>query len=155
MTRVGKIRCVAGPGEGALCDIVMRKLISLAMMLVLGACAGDGGGGACVEETLLVSWQADWVLAIWTFEPDGRLVCQGICDYGPEIGEPVSWAPEPTANLWSSGLDYIKLTFTETVFEGTVGGLRCRTEDFGGRLVLEPLSGIDLTFTRLDIADDS
>ena len=35
-----------------------------------------------------------------------------IRDYGPGIGEPVSWAPEPTANLWSSGLDYIKLTFT-------------------------------------------
>jgi hypothetical protein len=126
----------------------LRTFLISSAVLALGACAGNGRNAACVEESLLTAWKADWIRATWTFEPDGRLACEGVCDYGPGFGEPVSWAPEPTANLWASGLDYIKLTFSEVVLDGTVGGLRCRTEDFGNRLVLEPLSGIDLTFTR-------
>ena len=132
----------------------LKMLLISAVFLALGACASNGKNAACIEETLLTSWKADWIRAVWTFEPGGRLACEGICDYGPGFGEPVSWAPEPTANLWASGLDYIKLTFTEVVLDGTVGGLRCRTENFGTRLVLEPLSGIDLTFSRTEPVDN-
>ena len=130
---------------------ISAKLPFLGLLLAFaGACASDGRMAPCTEESLLDSWKAEWVFAVWTFEPEGALACQGICDYGPRFGEPLSWAPDPTANLWASGLDYVKISFDKVVLEGTTGALRCRTDEFGRRLILEPFDGPDLTFVRLN-----
>ncbi len=121
--------------------------ISLSLLVGLGACATAPGVGACNEATLFQSWKSEQALSIWRFEPAGVLECQGICDYGPDLGQPLSWAPDPSANLWASELGYLKLEFSEKTFEGTLGAVRCRTEDAGRRLILEQFRGPDLVFT--------
>ena len=121
--------------------------VALSLLLGLVACATAEGEGPCSEGTLFQSWKSEQALSIWRFGPEGALECQGICDYGPELGQPLSWAPDPSANLWASGLDYLKLEFSEQTFEGTLGAVRCRTEDAGQRLVLEQFRGPDLVFT--------
>ena len=123
------------------------RVISLPLLLGLFACASVEGAGPCSESTLFQSWKSEQALSIWRFAPEGVLECQGICDYGPDLGEPLSWAPDPTANLWASRLGYLKLEFSEKTFEGTLGAVRCRTEDAGRRLILEQFRGPDLVFS--------
>ena len=62
----------------------------------------------------------------------------------------MSWACDSTANLWAQDEDYIKLEFTDKTFEGTIGGFRCLISDDGQELILEPIAGPDLTFTRVE-----
>jgi hypothetical protein len=126
------------------------RLSALWCLLLLGACASLGDHEACETDSLVGSWKADWILEVWTFEADGDFICTGLCNFGPEIGQPVSWAGDSTANLWAQDEDYIKLEFTDKTFEGTIGGFRCLISDDGQELILEPIAGPDLTFTRVE-----
>lgn len=107
-----------------------------------------GGKESCSEESLIGAWQANWRLEIWTFEPDGTLACEGICNYGAGFGYPEGWEGEESANLWSGGVEYLKLHFTEMTFEGTENSFRCDIADDGKTLILDPLAGQPLTFKR-------
>ncbi len=129
---------------------MLGAMIRLMIVALLIALAPPAWAASCREDTLPGRWHADWAAAVWEFQADGTLLCEGRCSYGPEIGTPESWAYEPSANLWSSPLDYIKLVFSAKRFEGTTGAFRCDTEDAGRALVLEPFRGKTLTFRRSD-----
>ena len=133
--------------------VLSRRLSILCCLLFLGACATTGAPRACDEDALVGAWKADWIMEIWTFEADGGFTCTGLCNFGPDIGEPVTWAGDPTANLWASDVDYIRLDFTNKAFEGTIGAFRCVVLNNGRDLLLEPIAGLDLTFTRVGFVD--
>ena len=132
--------------------VTFRRLLAICCLLFLGACEALGDRQACEADSLVGSWKADWILEIWTFESNGDFTCTGLCNFGPDIGKPVSWSGDPTANLWAHDEDYIKLEFTDKTFEGTIGAFRCLISGDGQALLLEPIAGPDLTFTRTDPA---
>ena len=98
---------------------ILKHLILLTLLSALLACASMEDRLSCNEEALIGTWKADWRLEIWTFEPDGTLQCEGLCNYGAEFGYPERWEGDESANLWSGGVEYLKLHFTEFTFEGT------------------------------------
>ncbi|MDX1401004.1 MAG: hypothetical protein R3245_03700 [Kiloniellales bacterium] len=126
----------------------MRKVMLAGLAFAVAGCIASGDRANCTQESLLGSWRADWRLEIWTFEPDGTLACEGICNYGVDFGYPERWEADPSANLWSSGVEYLKLHFTETTFEGTEGAFRCDVFDNGEKLILDPIAGPPFTFTK-------
>ena len=124
-------------------------LVLLAGVLGASACASSSVE-PCQEETLVGAWKAEWTDEVWTFEADGRLLCEGVCYYGTGTGQPKGWGYEPEANVWSQPLDYIKLVFTEKTFGGTLGAYRCQVSPQGTKLTLMPFKGEDLVFDRVE-----
>ncbi|MGF1607898.1 MAG: hypothetical protein ACFCUQ_00775 [Kiloniellales bacterium] len=116
--------------------------------LALAGCATQPGVERCREDTLPGAWLAEGSGNIWFFHSDGRLSCEGPCRFTAATGAPVSWAYEPSANVWSRPLDYIKLTFAEARFEGVFGSFRCYIEDDGARLRLQPEDEPAMIFVR-------
>ena len=129
--------------------MLRRSLVCLLLGLVVSGCASViEGAESCREETLVGSWKTTWLDEYWTFSADGSLLCEGLCNYGAGVGGPRSWANDPSANLWAGPLEYLKLTFTEKTFEGSLGAYRCQILDAGAALRLKPFRGPDLDFIR-------
>ncbi len=129
---------------------ILKHLILLTLLGALSACASMADRLSCNEEVLIGTWKADWRLEIWTFEPDGTLQCEGLCNYGAEFGYPERWEGDESANLWSGGVEYLKLHFTEFTFEGTEGAFRCDVNEEATLLILDPIAGPPFTFTRFE-----
>ena len=105
----------------------------------------------CREETLLGSWQPTWSpQETWQFIADGELRCQGPCDYGEDVGRPLAWAYDPTANAFGGPISHLKLVFTGYIFEGTVESYRCEIEADGQRLRLTQMRSESLFLLRTD-----
>ncbi len=127
---------------------MIRRMLRLMAFVLTISLAGPALAAGCREDTLPGRWRADWTEAVWEFRADGALLCEGRCNYGTDIGTPETWAYEPSANLWSRPLEFIKLIFSAKRFEGTTGAFRCDTEQAGQVLQLEPFRGKTLTFRR-------
>ena len=123
------------------------QLSLLIAVLSLGA-IGAARAEACREETLPGSWRSMRSDNIWLFHADGKLGCEGPCRFTQVVGDPVSWAYEPNANVWSSPIEHVKLTFTKAVFEGVFGSFRCTIEEGGMMLRLEGDDGDPMVFVR-------
>lgn len=134
-------------GEGALRLLHPGIWLGLTALL-LAACATKPGVERCREDTLPGAWLAEESGNLWVFQPDGKLSCEGPCRFTATTGEPVSWAYEPNANVWSRPIDYVKLTFTKATFEGVFGSFRCYIEDNGQRLRLQPENDPAMVFVR-------
>lgn len=117
--------------------------------LVLTACASDPGAPQrCRADTLPGAWRALGSGNVWVFHQDGRLSCEGSCRFTAATGQPLSWAYDDSANIWSSPIDYVKLEFEKGTFEGVFGAFRCYIEDGGRVLRLQPEDDRPMVFTR-------
>lgn len=104
----------------------------------------------CREDTLPGAWKAQGSGNVWLFHADGRLACEGPCRFTATTGEPISWAYEPHANVWSRPIDYVKLEFANAVFDGVMGSFRCYIEDEGRTLRLQAENEGEMRFTRAE-----
>ena len=111
----------------------LARVGSLALLLVGGTALADD---RCRETTLPGAWKSTQSGNIWTFHPDGRLSCDGACRFVQVTGDPISWAYEPHANIWSRPIEHLKLEFEKITFDGVFGSFRCRIEDDGVTLRL-------------------
>lgn len=124
------------------------KRFCLAFGLCLLAGAPLAAEEICSEETLPGRWKALNSGNVWTFHGDGKLSCAGTCRFTQVTGDPVSWAYEPHANVWSSPIEYIKLEFTKVIFDGVFGSFRCIIDDGGRTLRLESDDDPAMVFQR-------
>jgi hypothetical protein len=128
---------------------VLRQGVWLGLVaLLLAGCATQPGVERCREESLPGRWLAESSGNVWVFHPDGTLSCEGPCRFTAVIGEPVAWAYEPNANVWSRPLDYIRLTFAKASFDGVFGSFQCYIEEDGNRLRLQPADEPAMVFVR-------
>ena len=117
----------------------MTRAIWLAMALLLSACAGlPEGTEPCRETSLPGRWVSTLTGDTWVFAADGRLACEGGCRFTRVIGQPISWAYEPSANIWSQPIEHVKLEFERGTFEGIFGSFRCLISEQGPTLRLIP-----------------
>ncbi len=117
----------------------MKPLYWILLPLVLSACAGlPEGTEPCRETTLPGRWTSALTGDVWVFEADGRLACEGRCGFARVIGKPISWAYEPSANVWSEPIEHVKLEFERGTFEGIFGSFRCLISEEGPTLRLVP-----------------
>jgi len=124
---------------------VLRFLVLTAGLVVAAAPAW---AERCTEATLPGTWLSVRSGNLWTFHADGTLSCDGACRFTEVTGDPVSWAYEPNANIWSKPIDYVKLVFTKSVFEGVFGSFRCVIADAGATLRLESEDDPPMVFSR-------
>ncbi len=126
----------------------MRTLSSLLVALVSLALAAPAVAERCKEDTLPGSWISLRSGNVWTFHPDGALSCEGPCKFVRVTGDPVSWAYEPAANVWSRPIEHVKLEFTKAKFEGIYGSFRCFIDNGGQTLRLVPEEDEPMVFLR-------
>lgn len=128
-----------------------RGLLAAALALTLAVTLGAASAAAadrCRETTLPGAWKSAQSGNVWTFHPDGRLSCEGACRFVQVTGEPVSWAYEPHANIWSQPIEHLKLTFTKITFDGVFGSFRCLIDDDGLTLRLVAEDDGTMVFRR-------
>ena len=85
---------------------------------------------------------------VWTFHPDGALSCDGPCRFTQVTGDPISWAYEPHANVWSRPIEHVKLEFANITFDGVFGSFRCLIADDGRTLQLVAEDEAAMEFQR-------
>lgn len=103
---------------------------------------------SCKETTLPGSWKSAQSGNVWTFHSDGKLSCQGSCAFTQVTGQPISWAYEPNANVWSSPIDHVMLVFEKITFDGVFGSFRCQIDEGGRTLQLLSEEEAAMVFTR-------
>ena len=117
----------------------MRFVVGFLIASLLSACAGlPEGTEPCREHSLPGRWTSTLTGNVWVFEADGRLACEGNCRFTKVVGQPISWAYEPHANVWSQPIEHVKLEFERGTFEGIFGSFRCLISDEGLTLRLIP-----------------
>ena len=128
----------------------MRIVVGLLIASLLSACAGlPEGTEPCREDTLPGRWTSTLTGNIWVFEADGRLACEGHCRFTKVVGQPISWAYEPHANVWSQPIEHVKLEFERGTFEGIFGSFRCLISEQGPTLRLIPEEEVEtMVFVR-------
>lgn len=127
----------------------LRRLAMGLLLLLLST--GPAWAERCREETLLGRWKPTWApQEVWHFVADGELRCDGPCDYGEDVGRPLAWAYDPTANAFGGPISHLKLVFTGYIFEGTVESYRCEIEADGERLRLTQMRSESLFLLRAD-----
>jgi len=102
----------------------------------------------CTWESFPGSWKSIRTGNIWTFGADGSLACDGECGFVKATGAPVSWAYDPGADLLARPISHVKLVFEKATFEGVFGAFRCRIQNDGMTLVLEPDEDEPMVFYR-------
>lgn len=115
-----------------------RRAAWVLLPLLLAACSVvPEGTDRCRETTLPGRWVSNLTGNVWVFGADGVLACEGPCRFTRATGQPISWAYEPAANVWSLPIEHVKLEFERGTFEGVFGSFRCLIANQGRTLRLE------------------
>ena len=102
----------------------------------------------CTWESFPGSWKSLRTGNVWTFAADGSLSCDGECGFTKVTGAPLGWAYEPGADLFARPISHVRLEFENAVFEGVFGAFRCRIQNDGMTLLLEPEEDQPMVFYR-------
>lgn len=108
----------------------------------------------CRWETFPGSWRSTRTGNVWTFAADGALSCDGPCSFIKATGQPISWDYEPGADLFARPITHVKMAFEHAVFQGVFGAFRCRIQNDGMTLMLEPEDDEPMIFHRYEVHND-